>query len=113
MQISLSPEIEALIERQLSSGKYKTAIEVLLAGMHLLDEQETLYQGRLAELQNAAKIGWQASQRGEVVDGSIAMNQILTDLRSRYPIDHLLLACHQLALQNQPSDEAEVQPIKT
>ncbi len=87
MQISLPPEIEALIERQLSSGKYKTAIEVLLAGIHLLDEQETLYQGRLSELQNAAQIGWQASQRGEVVDGAVAMNQILTDVRSSHPAD--------------------------
>lgn len=88
MQITLPPEIETLIERQLSSGKYKTAIEVLLAGMHLLDEQETLYQGRLSELQDAVQTGWQASQRGEVVDGSMAMNQILTDVRSRHSADY-------------------------
>lgn len=88
MQITLPPEIEALIQRQLSSGKYKTEIEVLLAGMHLLEQQETLYQGRLPELQDAAQIGWQASQRGEVVDGTTAMNQILTDLRSRHQPDH-------------------------
>lgn len=84
MQITLPPEIEALIQRQLSSGKYKTAIEVLLAGMQLLDQQETLYQGRLSELQQAAQVGWQASQRGEVVDGPTAMKQILSDLRSRH-----------------------------
>jgi antitoxin ParD1/3/4 len=88
MQITLPPEIEALIQRQLSSGNYKTEIEVLLAGMHLLDQQETLYQGRLKELQHAAQIGWQASQQGEVVDGPTAMDQILTDLRSRHTTDH-------------------------
>jgi antitoxin ParD1/3/4 len=84
MQITLPPEIETLIQRQLSSGKYATAIEVLLASLHLLDQQETLYQGRLPELQQAAQVGWQASQRGEVIDGPTAMNQILTDLRSRH-----------------------------
>jgi antitoxin ParD1/3/4 len=84
MQITLPPEIETLIQRQLSSGKYETAIEVLLASLHLLDQQKTLYQGRLPELQQAAQVGWQASQRGEVIDGPTAMTQILTDLRSRH-----------------------------
>jgi antitoxin ParD1/3/4 len=84
MQIVLSPEVEALVQRQLTTGKYKSAIEVILAAIQLLEQQEDIYQGRLQELQRDALIGQQAFQRGEVVDGASAMSQIRANLRSRY-----------------------------
>ena len=40
MVVSLPPDLERLVQRQVESGKYATAIEALLAGMHLLDQQE-------------------------------------------------------------------------
>ena len=83
MQIVLPPEVEALVQRQLTSGKYNNAIEVILAGIKLLEQQD-IYQGRLQELQQDALIGWEASQRGEVVDGAAAMAQIRAKMRSRY-----------------------------
>ncbi len=88
MQIFLPPEVEALLERQLNSGKYQNAIEVIFAGIKLLEQQEDIYQGRLQELQQEARIGLEASQRGEVVDGSTAMSQIRANLRSRYGADY-------------------------
>jgi antitoxin ParD1/3/4 len=84
MQIVLPPDVEALVQRQLTSGKYKSALEVILAGVQLLEQQEDMYQGRLQELQQEAQIGWEASQRGEVVDGTAAMAQIRANLRSRH-----------------------------
>ena len=84
MQIVLPPEVEALVQRQLISGKYNSAIEVILAGVKLLEQQQDIYQGRLQELQQDALIGWEASQRGEVVDGATAMTQIRANMRSRY-----------------------------
>ncbi len=84
MQIVLSPEVEALVQSQLTTGKYKSAIEVILAAIQLLEQQEDIYQGRLQELQRDALIGHLASQRGEVVDGASAMAQIRANLRSRY-----------------------------
>lgn len=84
MQIVLSPEVEALVQRQLTTGKYKSAIEVILAAIQLLEQQEDIYQGRLQEMQRDALIGHLASQRGEVVDGVTAMAEIRANLRSRY-----------------------------
>ena len=84
MQIVLSPEVEALVQRQLTTGKYKSAIEVILAGIQLLQQQEDIYQGRLPDIQKDALIGQEASQRGEVVDGPTAIGQIRANLRSRY-----------------------------
>lgn len=86
MQIVLPPEVEALVKRQLTSGKYQNAIEVILAGIKLLEQQEDIYQGRLQNLQQEARIGWEASQQGEVVDGVTAMAQIRANVRSRYGV---------------------------
>lgn len=82
MQIVLPPELEDVVQRQLASGRYQTAIEVILAGVKLLKQQEDIYQGRLQELQQKALIGWEAAQRGELVDGSTAMAQIRANLHS-------------------------------
>ena len=84
MQIVLPPEVEALVQRQLTSGKYNSAIDVILAAIKLLEQQQDIYQGRLQELQRDALLGQQASQRGEVVDGATAMVQIRANLRLRY-----------------------------
>jgi antitoxin ParD1/3/4 len=84
MQVTLPPELELIVSRQLTSGKYQSAIEVIRTAIELLEQQEDIYQGRLGELQQAAQVGWEASQRGEVVDGSIAMEQIRSNLNSRY-----------------------------
>jgi antitoxin ParD1/3/4 len=84
MQIGLPPELEELVQRQLASGKYQTAIDVLLAGAKLLEQQEDIDQGRLQELQQEAQIGWEAAQRSELVDGSTAMAQIRANLHSRH-----------------------------
>jgi antitoxin ParD1/3/4 len=84
MQIVLTPEVETFVQRQLSTGKYQNVTEVLLAAVTLLQAQEEIYRGRLSELQTDALLGWEAAQRGEVVDGATALAQIRTNLRSRY-----------------------------
>jgi len=84
MQIVLPPELEDLVQQQLASGKYQSAIDVLLAGVKLLEQQEAIYQGRLQDLQQEARIGWEAAQRGELVDGATAMAQIRANLRDRH-----------------------------
>jgi antitoxin ParD1/3/4 len=84
MQIVLPPEVEIFIQRQLSTGKYQNVTEVLLAAVTLLQAQEDIYRGRSIELQTDALLGWEAAQRGEVVDGATALAQIRTNLRSRY-----------------------------
>jgi putative addiction module CopG family antidote len=41
MQVVLSPELEALVQRQIASGKYQTVLDVLTAGVQLLEHQES------------------------------------------------------------------------
>ncbi len=86
MVIALPPELETLVQSQVENGNYESAIDVLFAGMNLLVRQQEAVGDEVsqAELRREVLIGWEASQRGEVVDGPTAMNQILEDLRSRY-----------------------------
>jgi antitoxin ParD1/3/4 len=79
MHITLPPELEQLVQRQLTSGKYQSAIEVISAAVHLLDQQDDIYQGRLDELCQDIQLGWDAVRRGEVVEGTAAMAQIWAD----------------------------------
>ncbi|WP_445241820.1 ribbon-helix-helix domain-containing protein [Microcoleus vaginatus] len=60
MQIVLSPEVEALVQRQLTTGKYKSAIEVILAAIQLLEQQEDIYQGTTART-STRRSDWPAS----------------------------------------------------
>jgi antitoxin ParD1/3/4 len=83
MQLSLPPEIAQIVQDQIDSGKYNSIEEVVAAGVKLLEQQD-IYQGRLQELQQEALVGWQASQRGSVVEGTSAIEQIRANLRSRF-----------------------------
>jgi antitoxin ParD1/3/4 len=83
MQLSLPPEIAQLVQDQVNSGKYASVVDVIVAGVKLLEQQD-IYQGRLQELQQDALVGWEASQRGAVVEGGSAIEQIRANLRLRH-----------------------------
>jgi antitoxin ParD1/3/4 len=57
MQVVLPPELELIVSRQLTSGKYQDPIAVIRAAIELLEQQEDIYQGKLGELQQAAQVG--------------------------------------------------------
>lgn len=40
MQIVLPPELEALVQRQITTGRYQTVLDVLVAGVQLLEHQD-------------------------------------------------------------------------
>jgi len=50
MNISLTPELEKLVDEKVKSGRYASASEVIREGLRLLEEQEALKQQRLAEI---------------------------------------------------------------
>jgi antitoxin ParD1/3/4 len=86
MELVLPPELEALVQYQIATGRYTSAIEVLTAGVKLLSQQEEIYQGRLQDLQRDALAGWEAVKRGELVDGATAMAQIREHLHRKYGV---------------------------
>lgn len=79
MNVSLSPELEQLIEAKVKSGMYNSASEVIRAGLRLLQEQDELRQIRLRELKREVQKGLDEIERGEVVDG----DEVFQELRER------------------------------
>ena len=57
MKISLTPELEKLIQNKVNSGRYLSASEVIQEGLRLLDERDRIRETRLAELQEKIQGG--------------------------------------------------------
>ena len=57
MNVSLTKELEALVEKKVKSGFYHTASEVVRDALRLLEERDRLYTHRLLELRKEIKKG--------------------------------------------------------
>lgn len=79
MNVSLSPELEQLIEEKVKSGMYNSASEVIRAGLRLLKEQDELKQIRLRELKREVQEGLDEIKRGDIVDA----DEVFQELRER------------------------------
>lgn len=61
MNVSLTPELEAMIQQQVDSGRYTNASEVVREALRLLDEHQ-----RLQHLRSLLAVGLEQAQRGEL-----------------------------------------------
>jgi antitoxin ParD1/3/4 len=58
--------------------------ELSVDGSTFIQERRSaIYQDRLQDLQRDALIGWEAAQRGELIDGPTAIAQIRENLKTR------------------------------
>jgi antitoxin ParD1/3/4 len=65
MNVSLTKELEKLVNTKVKSGLYHTASEVVREGLRLLEERDRLYQLRLDEVRADVKKGVDQLDRGE------------------------------------------------
>ncbi len=64
MNISLTPELEQLVNDKVKTGMYQTASEVIREGLRLLRERDQ----RLESLRRDVRAGFEAVERGEYSD---------------------------------------------
>ena len=76
MNVSLTPELEKIVQKKVASGMYNSASEVIREGLRLLAEQDELREVRLAELRKKIDQGWESAQRGELIPGDEAFERI-------------------------------------
>lgn len=69
MNVSLTPELERLVQEKVESGLYSSASEVVREALRLLRERDELRQARLEELRREISEGLDACHRGEIVEG--------------------------------------------
>ena len=82
MNVSLTPELEKFVEKEVGSGLYQTASEVVRAGLRLLKREEMLKQvsvGSAAELQTRLLQAAESLNAGRGVKGE----EVFGRLRSR------------------------------
>lgn len=63
MSVTLSPELEALVQKKVQTGQYSSPDEVMLEAMQLLDARD-----RLARLRRAIAVADEQIERGEGIE---------------------------------------------
>lgn len=71
MTVELSRDQEALIEKQLASGRYHSRAEVIAEALELLDDQAQLEEAKLARLRTEVQKGLESSDPEPLDMGSI------------------------------------------
>ena len=66
MNISLTPQLQRLVEDKVASGLYHSASEVIREGLRLLQERDQLRQVRLEELRQQIQVGLDELDQGLV-----------------------------------------------
>ena len=64
MNISLTPELKALVERKVSSGRYQSASEVIREALRALEKEDRMRELRLDELRRDLDLGLEDLKAG-------------------------------------------------
>jgi antitoxin ParD1/3/4 len=72
MQLSLSPDVQQLIQERVNSGKYPTAEDVVAAAIRALDQQEQFGDFEADELDHLLAEGERSIEQEGTLDGDEA-----------------------------------------
>ena len=75
MNVSLTPELEKLVNKKVESGRYTSASEVIREGLRLLEEHDELRRIKLETLKREIARGVESLERGEGKPLDIRSNQ--------------------------------------
>jgi antitoxin ParD1/3/4 len=81
MNVSLTRELEQMVQEKVHSGLYSSASEVIRAALRLLQEREQLRRFRMRDLHKDIAVGLEQAGRGDVAP--LDMKAIKAKARSR------------------------------
>jgi len=79
MNVSLTPQLERLIQQKVESGMYHSASEVVRDALRLLDERDKTHQAKLDALREEIRKGIDSGSAGE-----LDMETIKAEARRRF-----------------------------
>lgn len=82
MNVSLTPELENLVNEKVSSGLYNSASEVVREALRLLQEQDELKRIRLDEFRKEIKAGADELRQGRFKSYETA-DELIDDIEKR------------------------------
>lgn len=84
MDISLTPELEKLVQEKIASGLYESANEVIHESLLLLQERDKIREFRLRELKKEIHKGIDQLEQGEYnVYDSESLKSLVEDIKQR------------------------------
>ncbi len=80
--INLTDRYDSFLTRQISSGRFKNASEVVRAALHLLEREELEAKAKLEALRREVKVGEDAYSRGEVfvIEDDAALSRFFSQI---------------------------------
>jgi antitoxin ParD1/3/4 len=83
--INLTDHFDEFVERQVSSGRYQNASEIVREALRLLETQEEERKAKLKALRHAAKQGFDELDQGQgvVIKHKKALQQLMTELQAK------------------------------
>lgn len=85
MNVSLTPELEQIIDQKVRSGLYNSASEVVREGLRLLQQRDDMREAKLSALRAEIQKGIDDLEAGRYRDGAEAMAEIKERLMKRKP----------------------------
>ena len=77
MTVELKPEIEALIQKQLQSGEFSSAEEVIEHALERLGAEKDWLADNRHDIAAQIQEGWDEAQRGELTDAEDVRAEML------------------------------------
>jgi len=83
MNVSLTPELEQIVDQKVKSGMYNSASEVVREGLRLLQQRDDMHKEILNALRAEIQKGIDDLEAGRYRDGAEAMAEIKERLMQR------------------------------
>lgn len=81
LNISLTPQLQQLLNEKLADGRYGSASEVVRDGLRLIEQRDRLLA--IDEIRAKIDEAWQQSERGEGTDGERVFARMRKQLQTR------------------------------
>lgn len=83
MNVSLTKELEELVNSKVGTGRYLSASEVVREALRLLEERDRMQEVRVEEMRRAIRAGNEQLARGERISGESVFEEIREKSRQR------------------------------
>lgn len=82
--VNLTEHFDAFVERQVSTGRYSNASEMVRHALHLLEDQELEREAKLQALRQAAKRGFEEIDQGKgiILKKTGTLDRFIKDLQT-------------------------------
>jgi antitoxin ParD1/3/4 len=74
MNLVLSPELQVFVNEQLQSGQYDSEADLYIKALQSFADREKYLQAKRDELREVVRVGTEQADRGETIDGELAMS---------------------------------------